>query len=319
MKKKPGPPAATLSPGALACMDCGQQVSPPLEPETFEASGMVQRGAGGIEFFDERPREVIMSQCAECRDRVAQAAELLARYPIIRRSLGSKSFALAVMNATLAAFDLLGIAPAEVTRVTASERDVLLAVEHLKVPGNLARWATRFLPVILPGSRADICAAARWSAVSEHDRQQVVDALAALLAARVDGPRPLRPPPDSDLPGCIQCGIGIAIAKDRNDLEVWGGIHTVNPGRVGGKNQPGRVRGYACPACAEAIESVGAVGRSAMEKALFKHLGIRPRLADTQLPDLKAFAALPLGTPANATPWAHVDDLGDLAERLRAA
>lgn len=51
------------------------------------------------------------------------------------------------------------------------------------------------------------------------------------------------------------------------------------------------------------------------------HLGVVPRTVRNYVSQglMVAYRRPTLDTPSNATPWAHVEDLADLAERPRAA
>lgn len=311
--------ARPLAPGALACRDCGAEVRHPKVAEVEFNSARAVPMAGEPVVRPDQSR-FTFARCERCTDRRARAAALLDEYPSVRRTLGSFAYAIESVDAALVALDALRLKPKVVDRLVGSERDLRLALTHLAAAGAAARWSASFLPVTQADARADTHAVRRWAVLSGREIQDLSDAYGALLAARLDGPHDVRVPADAEVLGCLLCGVGTVRVESSAEREPWGDLRRVKPRLVGTRrdgHQP--VSGYVCRSCRPATVTAGAVGRRAMELALYAHLKVRPRLDGTQLPDLSAFAALPLGTSPNAKPWGHVPDLKGLAEGIRAA
>jgi hypothetical protein len=308
----------TLSPGALACRECGDEVRHPKTVEIEHPTGRVVVIGRDIEHEEHGWFEVKFSRCPECVVRRAAATRLLALFPRIRRSLGSKSYALDAIDAALIVLDALKVKPKEVARLLSTERDVRLALAHLAKAGAAARWSTYFLPIIQRHARDDSRSAKRWAALSSSEAQDLRDAHAAFLAARLERPGVVPVPDDADVPGCLLCGVG-SITASPSAWQPWGELRRVRRRLVGGRGQPEHVYGYLCPTCTPAATTAGSVGMTALELALFAFLNVRPRVIGAQLVGVKAFAGMPVDTRANAKPWAHVPDLAGLAENIRAA
>jgi hypothetical protein len=311
--------ARPLAADARACRDCGVEVRHPkaVEVEYNAARAVLMAGEPMV-----RPDQskFTFARCEKCTERRARAAALLYEYPSVRRTLGSLTYAVESVDAALVALDALRLKPKVVDRLLASERDIRLALTHLAGAGAAARWSAAFIPTTQADARADTHAVRRWAVLSGREAQDLVDAYGALLAARLDGPHDVRVPADADLRGCLLCGVGTVRVQSSAERDPWGERRRVKARLLGARRGgPEYVIGYVCRACRPATVTAGAVGRRAMELALYAHLKLRPRLDGTQLPDLKAFAALPLGTPPNTKPWSHVDDLTGLAASIRAA
>jgi hypothetical protein len=311
--------ARPLAPGALACRDCGAEVRHPKVAEVEYSAARALHMAGEPVVRPDQTR-FTFARCDQCTDRRTRAAALLDEYPSVRRTLGSFAYAIESVDAALVALDALRLKPKVVDRLVGSERDLRLALTHLAGAGAAARWSASFIPVTVADARADAHAVRRWAVLSGREMQDLSDAYGALLAARIDGPHDVRVPADADVRGCLLCGIGTVRVESSAEREPWGERRRVKPRLLGaGKGGPEYVTGYVCRACRPATITAGTVGRTAAELAIYAFLNVRPRLDGTQLPDLSAFAALPLGTPPNAKPWTHVPDLKGLAEGIRAA
>lgn len=310
--------APTLSPGALACRECGDEVRHPKAVEVEHPIGRIVV-VGGIEHEQHGWYEVRFGRCKECVVRRAAAARLLALFPQVRRSLGSKSYALDAIDSALIVLDALKVKPKDVARMLATERDVRLALTHLSQAGAAARWSTRFLPILQRYARDDARATKRWGGLSTSKAQDLRDAHAAFLAARLERPGVVPVPEDADVPGCLLCGVG-NITANPSAWQPWGELRRVRRRLLGARRGgPEHVYGYLCPVCTPAATTAGSVGMTALELALFAFLNVRPRVIGSQLVGVKAFAGMPVGTRANTQPWAHVPDLAGLAENIRAA
>lgn len=129
--------------------------------------------------------------------------------------------------------------------------------------------------------------------------------------------------------GCLMCGVSTVDVPalrvhrlggpEKAAKAVWTPVD-VSAGTVGAPPEVQRLSGSLCPACAAAKESAGAVGPSAIEIAVQRHLRAagRPDLAERERIfeyATPAWAALvararqqgqPVPAP-NREPWAHVD------------
>ncbi|UMG94157.1 hypothetical protein [Nocardioides sp. TF02-7] len=219
-----------------------------------------------------------------------------------------------------------------------TEADLPALLRHLAHPGAAARWEAR----ARPGKHAR----EPWSHVTEDARASVRAAYAALLRERVTERSPdvaLNPPtvhywePDVPAPGgCLLCGVAavtVAAAqvarlggREAAQAVAWRPLST-SAANLGGPRGPVRVTGHVCPPCDDALASVGAVGPTALERALAEHLTatgresaaqrFRAALAQTvgKVPGLTGWGALFYTARArnvapprpNAAPWAHLD------------
>jgi hypothetical protein len=122
---------------------------------------------------------------------------------------------------------------------------------------------------------------------------RVLDAKVFAAAATEGRPvPPAGPPDDAEYPGCLYCGLG-------RQAEPWRGPVTTTALR-----KPGMVTGYLCSPCAEATEAVGAVGATALERAVMAHHGL-DWTEDVRIPRLRA--AVAEGEGPSGTPWSWVD------------
>jgi hypothetical protein len=130
-------------------------------------------------------------------------------------------------------------------------------------------------------------------------------------------PRRVAPPSDG-ADACLLCGVGWVEVEHGEGDDVWGELRRCQPGTVGGRPRPESVVGYTCPRCTEAIEEVGVIGRSAMELAIVQYTGAKPSVREFEIGGLRAWAALPAGTPPGREPWAH-EDLATIKELIETA
>lgn len=167
----------------------------------------------------------------------------------------------------------------------------------------------------------DLCSAYPWAHVTTAQRAELRSAYAAVLRDRLalsEPPVAIRCPSG----GCLLCGVA---SVDRAAIEVTrrgGPLATAqavwlpispSPTALGGSG-PDLVKGHVCPACADAIDSAGAVGPTARGLAVVAHVGqsseekaerLRDRLGDDFPPVLPAWAALRDAEPS-AEPWSHL-------------
>ncbi|MGB4779789.1 hypothetical protein [Microbacterium sp.] len=243
-------------------------------------------------------------RCAGCRERRQRAETLAHRYPSLAAAQGARQVALDRFDAVLAVGEMLG-APVRVddaatgfVSAVASAKELSALLQHALVPAMSLAYSRQ------PEGREGTANAAPWGHVTPEHRSEARRALAAWLKARVDKPRFIPVPTDSDILGCAACGVGSVAALASESAEAWHSLD-LDPRAFGGRRQAERLWVHVCPRCTSAIETHG-VGVTALEAALFAHLGIRvvPGSVEARV---TGFAALPLGTPANDTPWGHID------------
>lgn len=101
---------------------------------------------------------------------------------------------------------------------------------------------------------------------------------------------------------CLMCGIASVLVSALDlarGVQVWWESGT----------------GHLCPACSAAVEHVGALGPTAIERALILHLtGTAPSgWGDVSLDGLVGWVALSTARP-NSSPWEHVAGLDEIRE-----
>ena len=139
-------------------------------------------------------------------------------------------------------------------------------------------------------------------------RLRLRDGYAKVLRDRVASTAPpvrLSPPPIDDVPGsvrveggCLMCGVATVtvptarVARLGDNHAAAGDVWRATSITVGAD----RLSGHLCPACAAAMDAVGAIGPTAVERALLAHLDascpdelaerLRSRLIDGDPPPL---------------------------------
>ena len=206
-------------------------------------------------------------------------------------------------------FDVLGLKPREIDRMVENEEAVKMLIHDRRMPalGALATWSARIAPTMRGGILPDSCVPSRWGHLSDIDLQPLRDEFAALLRRQVATVGPVPIPDDGGLRGCLLCGVGTVEGYPHDAAELWGSIVSANPGALGGQGRPEKVRGHLCPACRPEVETVGALGPTAMERAFVAFLKATLR-DDMWLRGLRAWCVLPEGTAPNLTPWLHIRD-----------
>ena len=245
----------------------------------------------------------------------------MSSHPALAARLGSAR-ALDVMEGTLAALEVLG-RPTLAQDV--SNADLAMHVRHLGTAGQSLAFQGRVSPSGQPAPFA-------WGALDESDRQWLREAYANLLAEKVAqraAPVALRPPsgqpamPSVNLQACLFCGVSsVSMAaaevtrlggQQAAEREVWRPISGINPSSIGGRMTPNRLSGYLCGRCADAVESAGAVGQTALGKALLAYLDATPGRQDDAArlriagQDATLVAWCVAAAPTVSTPWASLD------------
>ncbi len=330
-----------LPPEALACVTCGVAVRDGTGPViTLNSFGRGDLPSPHL-LAAHQEFEWTFSLCPECAGLRRRAAELLAADPHYRARTGSEDIALHRVEVALGALAALG-------QSLPAGTSLAVLTHHLSSAGARARWSARFVPLLGPLGESGTCAPWPWACVSVGQQAALRDGYAALLAARIALTRAdvaLAPPPIEPsrlaggsgagavpiLDGCVLCGVGVVTVTAARVTElggpesaraaVWRPITVSGPDSLGGRHGPERVEGYACPACARAIASVGSVGPGAMEASLAEHLRSidrgddADRLLRADDAGVVAFGALAYdavrrGQHAPApgrTPWEHID------------
>jgi hypothetical protein len=214
-----------------------------------------------------------------------------------------------------------------------------------------ARWVSRFVPSILPEANPNTCAPYAWAHLKIGQRADLRAGYAALLKERVARNAPpvkITPPRVRDqassamIPiesGCLLCGVGTQsvpatqVAREGREYvarDLWTAKRT-GTFELGGQRSPQQLSGWLCARCADACSSVGAMGPTALERALVmavapQGLGILP-YGNLAVPGLIGWGALcaeahrrgEVPPEPNRTGWAHLPDLDALANRLRSA
>ncbi len=306
--------AVPLPPGHVPCMDCGVAVSPEDQAAT-ETVGMWSYGRVGampVQASRNRSSQVPMSRCPACLAIRDAARDLLAEHRQVAAALGPDA-ALHRVEMALLALDVLG-APTPSLPTTAS---LLALIEHLCVPGGLARWAARYSPFMLATAEVGTCSPARWAHLDDSEdgrerREGVREGYGSLLYERTRRPHQVACPSG----GCMMCGIASYEALE--DYGVWT-EHTTRASGLGGRYGMDRVTGHLCPACEGVVLHVGGFGPTSLERALVAYLGVpNATLGAVDLVGVRGWAAMGKGTPPNSRPWAHLAGLEALAAELRA-
>lgn len=294
-----------LPDGYLPCLSCGVAVAGDgAERERVTALGR----AGYPKTPSNRMVVIEMTRCPDCAALRERARALLEEHPRVSRAIGSHEIAVHRVECALVGVQVLGARLGQL----GSDKALPLLLSAMVAPGASARWAARFAPVVLEGSATGTCGAARWSHVSTETVAALRDAYGAYLRALTERPAALRPP---DGNGCLFCGIGSVTAPPSHSPEVWHRCSAL-PSALGGQGAE-RLAGYLCPTCWSAVEEVGSMGPSAMERALLMHLGVGRTLAPVALVALVAWGVQRAPQAANRRPWEHVPNLAALADELR--
>lgn len=308
--------AVQLSGSLLPCGVCGVSVSGPhLKRDVRELTiSAVDDARLGVRELHP-PRALAVTRCEACRGRLERAQAAVAAFPVLPARIGSPSLVVERLEAVLAVEGVTGTA----VRL-GSAADCFAALEHLGAVGAASLWSARFVPVQAAGARLGVASAAPFAHVDAELLQGARDALAALLRARMlrtaPAAVPLGPPADSARRGCLMCGVATST--------VWEAA-IASARALGASASPGwldPIEGDVCGRCADVLAEVGAVGQTALRRALLGHLGAAHTFAtDAVEMRVLAWGALPAGTCPNREPWGHLDlaalrrDMRDVAEK----
>ena len=324
--------------GAVPCERCG--ISVPHVPglATSEITVVGREGEPALEPPGAYPRaqlRITMARCPACQAIRSEAEALIRRFPLVAARRGP-DVATHLLESALDALVILGV---EATPTT--EAAVESLIRNLAEPGHLATWGSRYAPIMVRNARAGQAAPHGWACVPPSRRARVRDGWAAILAERVasaSGPVRLTPPTPRPAPGerpiagaCAFCGVG-SVTLTAQEVTFLGGRAAareaawhpllVDSTALGGPRSPGLISGYTCPACTRAINSVGSVGPTAVERALIAYLKTVDRADDAErlasmlpLESVPTWGGLALAAwrrrdhcrPVNSTPWAHLD------------
>jgi hypothetical protein len=107
--------------------------------------------------------------------------------------------------------------------------------------------------------------------------------------------------------------------------QVWT-LRRLTPQSLGGQLSPKILIGHLCAVCNDAVDHVGTLGPSSLERALVAHLtpdqlGMLPygQLSVSGLVGWAVAAYEDFSTPANSSPFGHLADIEALPGKLRAA
>lgn len=312
------PVIVKLPPGALACLGCGVAVQHP-DPRGVERLTMLGRISATPQPRDRVPQVLTMARCPSCLALFERAVALLDEHPRVEARNGSRFHALDRVECALSALDLLG---ASASAPIPSDETLGFLVSRLSTAGAMARWSGRFVPFGAEDVGLDTCITHRWAHVPEPVRQLAREGLAAVLRARVEVPVRVPCPPSDDDPagllpsGCGFCGVSSVMALPS---AISGGVwseRSARPTTLGGRQSPEAIDFYLCPACDRAVDRVGGVGQTAMERALLAHLQApRRSLSQTTIEGLVAHVVT--GLDPVDEPWSFLPDLAQFAHDLR--
>lgn len=306
------PAVVPLPSGHLACVSCGVAVPPPFRVlERIETGGgswtnepppgaLIRGAAVGQKYV---VGFIPMTRCATCTLTRERAAELLAEHPRVRARIGGADVALYRLGSALDGLDALASFTRPPQMTTHTDRAVRILIDTMLASGAAVRWLGRL--------EEGTCASTRWAHITDEQRAALSTGAAAMLKARNEAAQAFRlvwvePPADTDLRGCLLCGVKSVEAMYGVRDEVWT-AETISPRSVGGSPSGAPLVGYTCPTCSRAVERAGAAGATAMERALMMFLGYPEQLLSaTELVGLRAWAVV-APTKPNRTPWDHMD------------
>lgn len=321
---------------AVPCRTCG--VAVPGDPtEHRELIPTTSRYPDGRLPHNPRTHRQGFARCNDCAEHRALAGAIATAHPGLGQRIGG-GHAVDRLEAALVALAVLGkpapadLPPPEVGRM----------IRFLAPEGERIRWIAHAADApghVLPEPFAHLTTA---------DRNAVTVAWGALLADRRNADAPpvrLAPPALSrdDLAGgvqpvsggCMLCGVATVEVPARAlrraggaaaaAADVWSLRPKCDPHQIGGRMSPNDVRGHTCPDCTAALDHVGCIGPSAIERALVVVLGL-----DRHWSEFSAMGRVPAWgalvddaqrrgkpTPApNETPWAHLGDLSAVRHRV---
>lgn len=299
---------------SLACAVCGQATE---DGAVTEARDVTTVSPSGRRVGPERTLD--LGTCAECRERADLVAGIVTAHPGLVAAYGPGSAPVVVGHV----LDALALIAQPYPSHDVPDHDLASLIHHLHEPGAGIAWRG-WVRI----DRAGQVAAWPFAYLPDERVAQVRAAYGAYLHERAMRNRPpvrVAPPETSDRSGCLFCGIGAQtvpatrLAREGHaavQAALWWPV-TAQPSSLGGGG-PRRIKGHVCTACADALSFVGAVGRTAMVRALLAHLRAHGAVqvadaievaerGDIGVQGLLGWGGLPVGTPPNAAAWAHVD------------
>jgi hypothetical protein len=302
----------------LPCVDCGCAVENPTRKVTIVSAAREIGGDGGPVLIRPGAWEFYLTRCDTDQARLWRAESIAEEHPAVVRKLGSKQYAIDMIDAALIGLVNLSRTSDEWEQFVYDDRSLLRLVRRLGGPALNLRWTADIAPVTRLGADTWYPGRAPWAHVTEERTQALRDAFAPILWDQLGLPRKFVPPEDG-LRGCLYCGVDhIDVGADAGE-EAWGELRGAHPGTLGGRPTPETRKGYLCPPCGEAVETVGVMGPTSLALALMNFLGVRAPEPDLWLPGLQAWAVFPIGSLSNSEPWAHISDLSEVREMIRNA
>jgi hypothetical protein len=290
--------------------------------EALDVTSVNQVGRRGKE------RTVELGLCPSCRDRQALADRIVAAHPQLVAARGNGSAPRLVANV----LDSLAVVEEQLPAYDLPDRDLGALIHHLCEPGAHVAWRWRVATAARVQKTVEPPSTSPFSYLASEEVAAVRRGYAAYLherAVRDRGPQRLSPPEGSDRPGCLLCGVGaVEVPAQRVARQgvaaatraVWFPL-VVSSNAIGGSGGA-PIRGHVCPPCADAVQAVGAVGPTALSRALAASLrsqGLSARAIAIEYHDervargaerarstLRGWGALPPTTPPSARPWAHL-------------
>lgn len=270
-----------LTDGALACASCGVAVPADEQPDEPVTETSLGREGALVPNSPDAPRPTqthTFTRCPSCADRDEAVRLILDDVPEVVVRLDPE-VAHHRLGCALDAIAATGGGFPRGSDLTAAEVNAL--IRHLTGPGADTRWSSRFAPLTAAGARPGTAALGPWAHVTEEARAAVRQGRAAVLRERVARSAPdewIEPPEGT---GCMFCGVGhITVSaqrvaalggRDKAAEAVWR-VERVNPRVLGGPPAPQRLTGALCGPCAAAVDTVGSIGHTAMERAYVEHL-----------------------------------------------
>jgi hypothetical protein len=298
-------PAVPLPPDHLACPGCGVAVPPSQQGGVITATVLPTGAPGAPPPPHAQSRQVSFTRCPSCAALRERAEALVADHPRLAHRLGPDT-AVHRVECGLLALDAVGLPAPD-----APDEGAVADLVRLLFPvGTGVRWLARFSPSLTVP--LGTCTAAPWGHLLDEQRQACLSARASMLRARVARSAPPVAVASPSHGGCLMCGVSavrVAAVRVEQDggpqvtaRDVWRPV-TTTCNALGGPPSPALLAGHLCPACAAALDAVGAVGPTAMERAVREHLGIDGPAVP--LDGLVGWASS--GRPPNAAPWDHCD------------
>lgn len=323
LRRQVGDDPTHLPAGHHACQHCGIAV----EDDDRELTTVTALGAAGhppLPAVDGPPARVYsfeFATCDDCQARTRVAEQIVAKYPSLPARLGPAGAQQRVENALHGLAALGAALPDPQSSSPAALRSLLARMGAI---GGVV-WSGNYAPVAsMPAGR---CAPRPWAGVSSSARLALRAAYAAVLADRVAESQPVRRiVPPAPAVACLFCGAG-HVERSAADVSAMDGLANAqrelwtavgaDSHALGGPSSPQPLTGYTCPPCSEAVERVGSVGQTAMERAMVAYLRSVDRGHDADVVargDVRvvAWGALAWSARrrnvtfgANTSPWDH--------------